>query len=397
MIKRNYYLDKLRKYRNTDEIKVICGIRRCGKTVLLKQLIEELIQDGISSDNIIYISLESSKYRHIKDDIQLDEVILDKTKNLNGKIYLLFDEIQLVSNWEKSINSYRVDFDCDIYITGSNSNLVSGELVTLLSGRYITLNIYPLSFKELLGYYNEINEKRLFNQYLNYGGFPGLLNYDEEGKVNLLRDLYSTIILNDILYRSNITDFDLLKRLMEFMISNVGQTFSATSISNFIKNERNTTPATIINYLEYIVNAFILYQVKREDVKLKKILLISEKYYVVDPGFYFLLKDESQRDWGQLLENVVFIELIRRGYSVNVGKVNDFEIDFVCYKANKKKYIQVSESVKDPNTRKRELKPLTLLKDNYPKYLITNDDENYSNEGIVHLNIIDFLKSGDDF
>ena len=390
-------MDKLRKYRNTDEIKVICGIRRCGKTVLLKQLIEELIQDGISSDNIIYISLESSKYRHIKDDIQLDEVILDKTKNLNGKIYLLFDEIQLVSNWEKSINSYRVDFDCDIYITGSNSNLLSGELVTLLSGRYITLNIYPLSFKELLGYYNEINEKRLFNQYLNYGGFPGLLNYDEEGKVNLLRDLYSTIILNDILYRSNIKDFDLLKRLMEFMISNVGQTFSATSISNFIKNERNTTPATIINYLEYIVNAFILYQVKREDVKLKKILLISEKYYVVDPGFYFLIKDESQRDWGQLLENVVFIELIRRGYSVNVGKVNDFEIDFVCYKANKKKYIQVSESVKDPNTRKRELKPLTLLKDNYPKYLITNDDENYSNEGIVHLNIIDFLKSGDDF
>ena len=397
MIKRNYYLDKLRKYRNTDEIKVICGIRRCGKTVLLKQLIEELIQDGISSDNIIYISLESSKYRHIKDDIQLDEVILDKTKNLNGKIYLLFDEIQLVSNWEKSINSYRVDFDCDIYITGSNSNLLSGELVTLLSGRYITLNIYPLSFKELLGYYNEINEKRLFNQYLNYGGFPGLLNYDEEGKVNLLRDLYSTIILNDILYRSNIKDFDLLKRLMEFMISNVGQTFSATSISNFIKNERNTTPATIINYLEYIVNAFILYQVKREDVKLKKILLISEKYYVADPGFYFLFNDESQRDWGQLLENVVFIELIRRGYSVNVGKVNDFEIDFVCYKANKKKYIQVSESVKDLNTRKREFKPLTLLKDNYPKYLITNDDENYSNEGIVHLNIIDFLKSGDDF
>ena len=397
MIKRNYYLDKLRKYRNTDEIKVICGIRRCGKTVLLKQLIEELIQDGISSDNIIYISLESSKYRHIKDDIQLDEVILDKTKNLNGKIYLLFDEIQLVSNWEKSINSYRVDFDCDIYITGSNSNLLSGELVTLLSGRYITLNIYPLSFKELLGYYNEINEKRLFNQYLNYGGFPGLLNYDEEGKVNLLRDLYSTIILNDILYRSNIKDFDLLKRLMEFMISNVGQTFSATSISNFIKKERKTTPATIINFLEYIVNAFILYQVKREDVKLKKILLISEKYYVADPGFYFLFNDESQRDWGQLLENVVFIELIRRGYSVNVGKVNDFEIDFVCYKANKKKYIQVSESVKDPNTRKREFKPLTLLKDNYPKYLITNDDENYSNEGIVHLNIIDFLKSGDDF
>ena len=397
MIKRDFYLDKLRQYRNTDEIKVICGIRRCGKTVLLKQLMDELIQDGIASDNIIFISFESSRYRHIKNDIELDKVILEKTKDIDGKIYLLFDEIQQVSNWEKSINSYRVDFDCDIYITGSNSKLLSGELVTLLSGRYITLDIFPFSFKELLEYYDGIDEKILFNQYLNYGGFPSLLNYGNDGKVSLLQDLYSTIILNDILYRSNIKDFDLLKRLMEFMICNVGQTFSATSISNFIKNERKTTPATIINFLEYIMNAFVLYQVKREDIKLKKKLLISEKYYVADPGFYYLFKDESQRDWGQLLENVVFIELIRRGYSVNVGKVNDLEIDFVCYKANKKKYIQVSESVKDFQTREREFKPLCKLKDNYPKYLITNDDENYSNEGIVHLNILDFLKSDEDF
>ena len=389
----------LRKYRNTDEIKVICGIRRCGKTVLLKQLIDELIKDGIPQENIIYISFESSKYRRIKNDIQLDEIILEKTSKINGKIYLLFDEIQQVKDWEKSINSYRVDFDSDIYITGSNSTLLSGELATLLSGRYITLNIYPFSFNELLDFYkNEgISEKELFNEYLSYGGFPGLLSYDNDGKINLLHDLYSTIILNDILYRSNIKDLDLLKRLLEFMISNIGQTFSATSISKYIKNERKTTPATIINFLEYIVNAFILYQVKREDIKLKKKLLISDKYYVVDPGFYYLFNDESQRDWGQLLENVVFLELIRRGYSVNIGKVNDLEIDFVCYKSNKKKYIQVSESVKDPLTREREFKPFTLIKDNYPKYLITNDDENYSNEGIVHLNIIDFLKLDNDF
>ena len=206
MIKRDYYLDKLRKYRNTNEIKVICGIRRCGKTVLLKQLIDELIRDNIPPENIIYVSFESSKYRRIENDIQLDELILEKIKDLKGKIYLLFDEIQQVSNWEKAVNSYRVDFDVDIYITGSNSNLLSGELVTLLSGRYITIDIYPFSFKELLEFYKDIDEKELFNQYLSYGGFPGLLNYDNGGKINLLHDLYSTIILNDILYRSNIKD-----------------------------------------------------------------------------------------------------------------------------------------------------------------------------------------------
>lgn len=397
MIKRDYYLNKLKKYRNTDEIKVICGIRRCGKTVLLKQLMEELINDNVPQENIIYLSFESSKYRHIENDIQLDEIIHDKTKNLNGKIYLLFDEIQQVIGWEKSVNSYRVDFDADIYITGSNSTLLSGELVTLLSGRYITIDIYPFSFKELLRYYDDINENELFNQYLSFGGFPGLLNYDDDGKINLLQDLYSTIILNDILYRSNIKDFDLLKRLMEFMISNIGQTFSANSISKFIKNERRTTPATIINFLEYVINAFILFQVKREDIKLKKKLLISEKYYVIDPGFYYIFNDESQRDWGQLLENIVFIELIRRGYDVNVGKINGFEIDFVCYKAKNKKYIQVSESIVDSQTREREFKSLRKLNDNYPKYVITNDDKDYSNEGIVHLNIIDFLKLDDDF
>lgn len=397
MIKRDYYLDKLRKYRNTNEIKVICGIRRCGKTVLLKQLIDELIRDNIPPENIIYVSFESSKYRRIENDIQLDELILEKIKDLKGKIYLLFDEIQQVSNWEKAINSYRVDFDVDIYITGSNSNLLSGELVTMLSGRYITIDIYPFSFKELLEFYKDIDEKELFNQYLSYGGFPGLLNYDNDGKINLLHDLYSTIILNDILYRSNIKDIDLLKRLMDFMISNIGQTFSATSISKFIKNERKTTPATIINFLEYVTNAFILYQVKREDIKLKKKLLISEKYYVIDPGFYYLFNDESQRDWGQLFENIVFIELIRRGYSVNIGKINDLEIDFICYKTNKKKYIQVSESVKDSKTREREFKPLNKINDNYPKYLITNDDENYSKDGIIHLNILDFLKLDEDF
>ena len=390
MIKREYYLDKLRKYRNTDEIKVICGIRRCGKTVLLKQLMEELINDNISQENIIYISFESSKYRHIENDIQLDEIIHDKTKNLTGKIYLLFDEIQQVNGWEKSVNSYRVDFDADIYVTGSNSTLLSGELVTLLSGRYITVDIYPFSFKELLQYYGDIDD-------ITFGGFPGLLNYDDEGKINLLHDLYSTIILNDILYRSNIKDLDLLKRLMEFMISNIGQTFSANSISKFIKNERKTTPATIINFLEYVINAFILFQVKREDIKLKKKLLISEKYYVIDPGFYYIFNDESQRDWGQLLENIVFLELIRRGYDVNIGKINGLEIDFVCYKAKKKKYIQISESIVDLKTREREFNSLRKLNDNYPKYVITNDDKDYSNEGIIHLNIINFLKSDDEF
>lgn len=398
MIKRKFYLEKIVKLIDTEDIKVITGVRRCGKTVLLKQIIDELEKRGIASENIIYMSFESSKYKNIRNDDDLDEFIFSKTNNLNGKFYLLFDEIQKVKNWEVSLNSYRVDLECDIYITGSNSQLLSGELATLISGRYISINMLPFSFKELIQYYDEMHENideiKLFEQYLSYGGFPGLLNYENEEKEKYLYDLYSTIVLNDILYKNKVKDLDLLERLMEFMISNIGQLFSANSISKYIKNEnRKTTPHTIINYMDYARNAFIFYQIKRENIKQKKKLLISDKYYLVDSGFYFIFNGSTQRNWGQLLENIVFLELIRQGYSITIGKIQDLEVDFVCRKANQIKYIQVSQSILDENTRKREFKSLEKISDSYPKYVISMDSFDFSANGIIHLNIIDFLKS----
>ena len=398
MIKRKFYLEKIVKLIDTEDIKVITGVRRCGKTVLLKQIIDELENRGIASENIIYMSFESSKYKNIRNDDDLDEFIFSKTNNLNGKIYLLFDEIQKVKNWEVSLNSYRVDLECDIYITGSNSQLLSGELATLISGRYISINMLPFSFKELIQYHDEMHENideiKLFEQYLSYGGFPGLLNYENEEKEKYLYDLYSTIVLNDILYKNKVKDLDLLERLMEFMISNIGQLFSANSISKYIKNEnRKTTPHTIINYMDYARNAFIFYQIKRENIKQKRKLLISDKYYLVDSGFYFIFIGSTQRNWGQLLENIVFLELIRQGYSITIGKIQDLEVDFVCRKANQIKYIQVSQSILDENTRKREFKSLEKISDSYPKYVISMDSFDFSANGIIHLNIIDFLKS----
>lgn len=398
MIKRKFYLEKIVKLIDTEDIKVITGVRRCGKTVLLKQIIDELENRGIASENIIYMSFESSKYKNIRNDNDLDEFIFSKTNNLNGKIYLLFDEIQKVKNWEVSLNSYRVDLECDIYITGSNSQVLSGELATLISGRYISINMLPFSFKELIQYYDEMHENideiKLFEQYLSYGGFPGLLNYENEEKEKYLYDLYSTIVLNDILYKNKVKDLDLLERLMEFMISNIGQLFSANSISKYIKNEnRKTTPHTIINYMDYARNAFIFYQIKRENIKQKRKLLISDKYYLVDSGFYFIFNGSTQRNWGQLLENIVFLELIRQGYSITIGKIQDLEVDFVCRKANQIKYIQVSQSILDENTRKREFKSLEKISDSYPKYVISMDSFDFSANGIIHLNIIDFLKS----
>lgn len=398
MIKRKFYLEKIVKLIDTEDIKVITGVRRCGKTVLLKQIIDELENRGIASENIIYMSFESSKYKNIRNDDDLDEFIFSKTNNLNGKIYLLFDEIQKVKNWEVSLNSYRVDLECDIYITGSNSQLLSGELSTLISGRYISINMLPFSFKELIQYHDEMHENideiKLFEQYLSYGGFPGLLNYENEEKEKYLYDLYSTIVLNDILYKNKVKDLDLLERLMEFMISNIGQLFSANSISKYIKKEnRKTTPHTIINYMDYARNAFIFYQIKRENIKQKRKLLISDKYYLVDSGFYFIFNGSTQRNWGQLLENIVFLELIRQGYSITIGKIQDLEVDFVCRKANQIKYIQVSQSILDENTRKREFKSLEKISDSYPKYVISMDSFDFSANGIIHLNIIDFLKS----
>lgn len=408
IIKRELYLKRVRNLINSEDVKIITGIRRSGKTCLLKLIIDELKEFGVNEKNIFYISFESSVYDDIHTYKDLNKLIFDLTKDLDEKVYLLFDEIQDVHKWEKSINSFRVDLNADIYITGSNSKLLSGELSTLLSGRYKTIKIYPFSYKEILEYHSKDNplttqkEHELFFEYLSYGGFPGLLKYDFFEKKESIKDIYNSIILKDILNRSNIKNNKLLMRLMEYMITSTGQIFSSNKVINYIisnnrsliegQKQRKPSANTIINYVQHAQDAFLLYEAKNEDIIGKKIFKELEKYYVVDPGLYYIFKDETNRSMGSLLESVVYIELLRRNYEVTVGRIYDLEVDFVCKKDNKTCYIQVSESILGEKTRQRELKSLQKIRDNYPKYILTLDSMKLPTRDIIHKNIIDFLK-----
>lgn len=401
MVKRLQYMDKLSKLMNTDDVKIITGVRRSGKTHLIKSFMDELKRSNVPDENIIYISLETGKYRHIQKDTQLDEVIYDLVKNNKGKIYLFFDEIHRVNNWEEAINSYRVDFDSDIYVTGSYARVLGGINRTVLSGRYVTVKIHPFSYKEYLDYYKEkgltINittELKLFEEYLIYGGLPGHLKYEGgDEKDDYLLDVYNSIMLNDIFDLEKITSTDLYRKLIEYVVINIGNLFSVNSIKKYLKSEgRNSHPDTIMNYILYATNAYLLYQVKRESIKKKEVLKTLEKYYVVDIGFYNLLISDEFRDRGFILENIVFLELLRRGYEITVGNIAHNEVDFVCKKRRNKIYVQVSESLLDVKSREREFKSLELIQDNYPKYILTMDGYDYSRNGIKHMNILDFLK-----
>lgn len=397
-INRTSYLEKLDKLQDNSLIKVIIGVRRSGKTFLLRSIQKKLIDSGVKEENIIYISFESMIFDEITDYKMLNDYINEKTTGLKGKLYFLFDEIQNVKNWEKSINAYRVDFDSDIYITGSNSNLLSGELSTLLSGRFIELKVFPFSYREVLQY-KTINNQNIdkidvFNEYITYGGFPEILQVDDSLKENYLDSLYDSIILRDIISRQDIRDVDILKKLLNFLIENTGQIFSANSISKYFKKEkRKVSINKIANYIEYALNSNMIYKCQREDLIGKKVLSILEKYYIVDQGLYYRLPRRRNTNYGQILENIVYIELLRRDYKVSVGKVNDLEVDFVVQKEDKVIYIQVSETIIDEKTRNREFKSFEKIKDYYPRYIITNDTLNYSQKGIKHMNIIDFLLS----
>ena len=407
MVRRDLYLNKIHKVMNTDDVKIITGVRRSGKTHLLKEIINELKDMGVNKENIIYISFESYKYKNIKNSDELDEYIYKITEDIEGKIYLFFDEVHRVDNWEQSINQYRVDLDSDIYVTGSYAELLGGINATLLSGRYFRIKIYPFSFKEILKYASEENNKELtinneidlFNHYLKYGGFPGLLKYDDEDeKLDYLSDIFDSIIFKDIVDLENIGSVGLFRRLIIFLISNVGNIFSANSISKYLKKDgHNIAPQTVLNYLSYAVNSFLVYKVSREDIVGKRTLLINEKYYLVDQGLYYIFNDKDTWNEDSVLENIIYLELLRRNYKVTIGKIYDLEVDFVCKKPNKKIYIQVSKYVLDEKTKERELKSLMKIKDSYPKYLLTLDRFDFSSKGIKHVNIIDFLKSDDEY
>ena len=401
MIKRELYLEKIRRLINTEPIKIITGVRRSGKTYLLHSIKEELIKRGISKENIFLISFESQKYNKIQNFRELDVCVNNLIKNTSGKIYLLFDEIQNIRDWEKSINSYRVDFDCDIYITGSNSELLSGELATLIAGRYFHIDVYPFSFKEFLQYKKEINridiknkELQLFNEYVKYGGMPSLQQVQDIDKFSYLEDIYSTILLKDIISRHNLRNAEILNRILTFIISNIGQPVSANGISKYLKHENLKVSAdTVLNYLSFSQNACFIHEAKKENLKGKKVLKTNGKYYLVDHGFNQAIIGKDMENTGQILENIVYIELLRRGYDVKVGDINGREVDFVCNKVDRKIYIQVAYLLSGKETVKREFGSLRAIGDDYEKYVLSMDNLDFSNAGIKHMNIIEFLKN----
>ena len=400
MLKRDEYIKQIVPFIDKDVIKVLTGIRRSGKSVMLKLLMEELKNIGINENQFIYINFENLKYRNLKNYERLYDFILNKVDNKYKSYYIFLDEIQEVEEWEKCVNSLRVDedFNFDIYITGSNAKLLSGELSTYLAGRYIEFVVYPFSFKEFFEIMKEKNKeidlKEAFQDYVKFGGMPFLhnLDYNYEASMQYLQDLYASIILKDITQRNNIRDTDLLERIINYVVMNIGNTFSATSISKFFKSEnRKVATETILNYIKACEEAFLIYRVARNDLLGKKILNVNEKYYIADHGIREAMMENNQKNINQILENIVYFEMLRRGYNVKIGKVDNLEVDFVCKKNDETIYIQVSYLLASEDTKEREFSVLENIKDNYPKYVLSMDEFDMSRNGIKHVNLIEFL------
>ncbi len=398
MIKREMYMSRIRPFINTNLVKVMTGIRRCGKSVMLELIKEELLQSGVNKSQFISINFEDMSYAHLQTAKALNDDIIERANKIEGKVYLFFDEIQEVKDWEKCINSLRVSLDCDIYITGSNAKLLSGELATYLGGRYVEFVIYPFSFAEFVELYREIYPDEpinmIFQKYVVFGGMPYLSNirFEKTASIQYLHDLFNSVQLKDIVKRNNIRDVDLLERISAYVMANVGNTFSATSISKFFKSEkRNVAPDTILNYIKYCCDAYLFYQVKREDLQGKQILASNEKYYIADHGIREAVFGGNMKDINLILENIVYMELLRRGYEVRVGRSGNKEIDFVCYKRDEKIYIQVTYLIASEETIQREFGVYDDIQDNFPKYVVSLDEFDMSRDGIKHRNIRDFL------
>ena len=364
---------------------------------MLKLIMEELKQNKIDEKQFININFENLVNRELTTADKLHEYILKKASEIKKKCYIFLDEIQEVKDCEKCINSLKgnEEYDFDIYITGSNAKLLSGELSTYLAGRYVEFVIYPFSFKEFLETLKSIQQdvsiREAFQKYVKFGGMPFLYNlaFEEEASLQYLKDIYSSIILKDITQRNKIRDTDLLERIISYLIMNVGNNFSATSISKFFKSEnRKVSVETIFKATE---ESFLIYKVSRDDLIGKKILNVNEKYYIADHGIREAIFESNQRDINQIFENIIYLELLRKGYNVKVGKVNNLEVDFVCTKGNEKIYIQVVYLLASPETIEREFSLLEKINDNYPKYVISMDEFDMSRNGIRHINIIDFL------
>ena len=398
MIKREEYMNRIRPFIGSELVKVLTGIRRSGKSVMLELIKQELNEQGVSSSQFIGFNFEDMRNTHLCKAETLHKEVTHKALSIDSKIYLFFDEIQEVEGWEKCVNSLRVEFDCDIYITGSNARLLSGELATYLTGRYVEFIIYPFSFSEFLELYNSVfpdtTIQEAFTKYLIYGGMPYLRNlrFEEIPSKIYLQDLFNSVVLKDIVKRNNVRDVDLLERIIAYVFGGIGTIFSATSISKYFKSEnRVAAPETIMNYINYCMDAFLFYQVRRQDLQGKKILTINEKYYAADHGIREAVYGGNEKDINLVLENMVYMELLRRGYKVTVGIEGVKEIDFIAEKRNNKFYIQVTYLLASEDTILREFGVYESIKDNYPKYVVSLDELNMSRNGIKHQNIREFL------
>ena len=401
MIYRPMYVDKIMRYTDAPFVKILTGIRRCGKSTILKMIMEELKKRGVSEEQIVSYRFDSMEY----EDMTAKEMFSELKSRLceNKKTYLFLDEVQEIKHWEKAVNSLASDYDTDIYVTGSNSRMMSSEIETYLTGRYVAFRIYTLSFAEYMTFkkeYSDVKEPREeLAEYIRHGGFPAthLQRYSEDEIYTIVRDIYNSTIFSDIVKRNQVRKVDQLERIVKFAFDNVGKTFSAKSISDYLKSERRTIDnETVYSYLEKLENAYILHRCSRYDIQGKELLKTQEKFYIADTALRYSVLGYTQTSVAAMLENVVYLELRRRGYSVNIGKTPDGEIDFIAEKQSEKLYVQVTKEIKTPETEQREYSRLLEVRDNYPKYLLTADSFAGGNyEGIKTMHIADFLLSKD--
>lgn len=399
MKNRDDYLKKLLDFKDTDLIKIITGVRRCGKSSLLMLLKEHLLKNNnINEEQIIEMNFESLEYVNIKNYVNLYDEIKNKIKN-KEKYYILLDEIQEVDEWEKALRSFRVDFNCDIYVTGSNAHLLSSELATFLSGRCIQIKMLPLSFKEFLNFYEFEESWTLedkFNEYLKFGGLPSLSNLKQipEVKSSYLSDICDMVLKRDVIARNSITDVGLLEKILLYISQNIGCSVSSKKISDYLTSSGNpTTHNTVDNYLSFLEDAYIIYKVPRYDIKGKSLLKTLGKYYIVDPGIRNAIIGYREDDIGHTLENIVYLELIRRGYEVTIGKNDDLEIDFIATNRNEKKYYQVTKTILETSVLEREKKSFVINDDHFEKTILSMDKTylKTTENGIHFKNIIEFL------
>ena len=397
MIIRDDYLQRMIDAKDTEFIKVITGVRRSGKSTLMQMFKEYLLNNSIKKENIIHMNFESGVYDEIRNYKDLYKYVKNNIKK--EKVYLLLDEIQNIDSWEKAINSFKIDFNIDIYITGSNAYLLSSELSTLLSGRYIEIKMYPLSFKEFLKFNNYDNNDldAKFNEYLKYGGLPAitLIKNNDELVLSYLNDIYNTIVKKDIIDRNSIKDIALLENIIKYLVNNIGSPISSTKISDYLNSNKiveKSNHQTIDNYLNMLEKSFIMYKADRTDIRSKSLLKTLGKYYISDTGIRNIILGFRNIDEGHLFKNVVYLELLRRGYKVNIGKSNEYEVDFVAENPNNIKYYQVTKTLLNEEVKNRELRSLESINDNYEKIILTMDKSiNNDYNGIKVINIIDWL------